>query len=275
MAIKDILVALAPRDEFDPARDYAMAMASTYNAHLTAAAYAIVPEVPDSILFPQFAAGLVQKVRDEAEAAVKAARERFEQAARSVGVPTSFHGFSSFVNAVTTDFAARLRTADIGILTQHKADDPERFGDLFVEGALFRSGRPIIIVPRGYTGRFSTERVLIAWDGSVHATRAVAAAMPLLEGADISVFTVEEASKGQDFRGSALLDHLRRHGLNAGIAQRNETDIPAAIVKEAELSRASLVVMGGYGHSRFREFVFGGATRLMLDKMPVPVLMAH
>jgi nucleotide-binding universal stress UspA family protein len=99
--------------------------------------------------------------------------------------------------------------------------------------------------------------------------------MPLLEGADINVFTVEEASKGRDFGGSALVDHFRRHGLNAGVVQRNESDIPAAIVNEAELSRASLVVMGGYGHSRFREFVFGGATRLMLNKMPVPVLMAH
>ena len=169
----------------------------------------------------------------------------------------------------------RLRTADVGVLTQHKSDDPERFGHLFVEGALFRSGRPVIIVPRGHTGRFSTKRVLIAWDGSIHATRAVAGAMPLLEGAEINVFTVEEASKGREFRGSALVDHLRRHGLAAAIAQRNEPDIPAAIIKEAEVSRASLVVMGGYGHSRFREFVFGGVTRLMLSEMPAPVLMAH
>lgn len=97
----------------------------------------------------------------------------------------------------------------------------------------------------------------------------------MLAGANIEVFTAEEASKGGDLRGGALVDHLRRHGLDAGIAQRNDRDIPAAILKEAELFRASLVVMGGYGHSRFREFVFGGATRLMLSKMAVPVLMAH
>jgi nucleotide-binding universal stress UspA family protein len=143
MAIKDILVALAPRDEIDPARNYAIAMASTYHAHLTAAAYPIVPEVPDSVLFPQFAAGLVQKVQDEAEAAVKSAREGFEQAARSASVPTSFHGFSSSVNAVTTDFAVRLCTADIGILTQHKAGDPERFGD-------FRGRSAVSLGPANY-----------------------------------------------------------------------------------------------------------------------------
>jgi nucleotide-binding universal stress UspA family protein len=274
MTIKDVLVALAPRDEMDPARDYAVSMARAYGAHLTAAAYAIVPATPGS-LYPDFVAGLVKNVQDEAEAAVKAAREKFEQAARDAGVKHSFHGFSSFVHAATDDFAVRLRTADIGVLTQHKADDPERFGDFFAEGALFRSGRPVIIVPRGYNASFSTERVLIAWDASVHATRAVAGAMPLFERANIEVFTGEEASKGRDLRGSALVDYLHRHGLDAALAQRNEPDIPEAIIKEAELFRASLVVMGGYGHSRFREFVFGGATRLMLSKMSVPVLMAH
>lgn len=273
MAIKDILVALAPRDGADPARDYALGMARTHDAHLTAAAYPIVTEVPGSV-FPELAAGLVRQAQQQAEAAVKVARDNMAQAARDSGVACSFHGFSSFIHVATTDFSARLRTADIGILTQHQ-DDLDRHGDAFLEGALFRSGRPIIIVPRGYAGRFSTERVLIAWDGSIHATRAVASAMDLLAGANIQVFTAEEASKGSDFRGTALVEHLRRHGLNAGLAQRNEPDIPQAIIKEAESFRASLVVMGGYGHSRFREFVFGGATRLMLSKMPVPVLMAH
>jgi nucleotide-binding universal stress UspA family protein len=271
--IKDILVALAPRDETDPARDYALAMAVACNAHLTAAAYPVVPEIPGSV-FPEFAAGLVQKAQVEAETAVNSARVRFEQAALTAGVAHSFHGVSSFLHSAVSDFAARMRTADLGILTQH-SDELERYGDMFLEGALFRSGRPTIIVPNGYTGRFSTDRILIAWDGSVHATRAIAGAMPLLENANIEVFTVEEAAKGRDFRGGALVEHLRRHGLNAGLAQRSERDIPEAILREAELFRASLVVMGGYGHSRFREFVFGGATRLMLRKMSVPVLMAH
>jgi len=73
--IKDILVALAPRDETDPARDYALAMAVACNAHLTAAAYPVVPEIPGSV-FPEFAAGLVQKAQVEAETAVNSARVR-------------------------------------------------------------------------------------------------------------------------------------------------------------------------------------------------------
>lgn len=82
-------------------------MASAYGAHLTAAAHAIVPEIVGP-LYSDFVAGLVNNAQDEAEAAVSAARERFEQAARSARVNHSFHGFSSFVHAVTTVFAARL-----------------------------------------------------------------------------------------------------------------------------------------------------------------------
>ena len=120
------------------------------------------------------------------------------------------------------------------------------------------------------------DRVLIAWDGSIHATRAVAAAMPLLvPGATIEVFSIEETAKGTEFRGSALVRHLRRHGLDAVLAERRERDLPEAIVREIETFRANLVVMGGYGHSRIREFVFGGVTRIMLSRMPAPVLMAH
>jgi nucleotide-binding universal stress UspA family protein len=272
MAIKDILVALAPRADLDPARDYALGMASAHRAHVTAAAYPIIPDVPKG-LYPQFVSGLVKQCQDEADAAVKAARATFENAAANAGVSHGFHGFCSSVRAATTDFATRLRTADIAVLTQH-ADEIERVGDLFIEEALLRSGRPIIVVPRGNSAAFSTERVLIAWDGSIHATRAVAGAMSLLERASIKVFTVEEAPKG-DFRGSALVDHLRRHGLDAHLAQRNEADAANTIVGEAESFRATLVVMGGYGHSRLREFVFGGATRAMLRNMPAPVLMAH
>jgi nucleotide-binding universal stress UspA family protein len=80
--------------------------------------------------------------------------------------------------------------------------------------------------------------------------------------------------KGDDFRGNALLTHLRLHDLSAELEVRDDPDVPEAINHAAEVSRASLIIMGGYGHSRFREFIFGGATRHMLRRMQVPVLMA-
>jgi len=160
-------------------------------------------------------------------------------------------------------------------MTQHRVGEAGRFGDVLFEAALFQSGRPIILVPRRYDGRFRLDRVLIAWDGSVHAARAVAAAMPLLAETEIHVFTAKEASKGSNFYGEDLVKHLQRHGLAASLGERSGQDVQETIIREVEGYRASLVVMGGYGHSRFRDFVFGGVTRFMLTRMPVPVLMAH
>ena len=275
MRVKDILIALNARDQNDPARDYAIGIAAHHHAHVTAVAYALVPEAPFSI-HPQFVSGLVQKFRAEAEQAVQAAGKRFEHAARNSKVEHSFEETTCTLLEAASDFMFRLRTADIAVMTQHKRGDPERFGDVLFKSALFHSGRPVLVVPRGYQGHYSVERVLIAWDASVHATRAAAAAIPLLAGsASIRVLTVQEISKGDDFRQSALVQHLRRHDLNVELAQRSDRDVPEAILREVESFRATLLVMGGYRHSRFREFVFGGATRLMLDKMAAPVLFAH
>jgi nucleotide-binding universal stress UspA family protein len=275
MSIKDVLLGLAVQDEIDPAREFALALAAQYRAHVTAVAYGLTPDLPFSI-YPEFVSGVAQQFRAIADQAIEAAHARFEQAARTADVEHTFEKEVCSPQTAAWDFMYRLRTTDIGVITQHKSGELERFGDLFLESALFHSGRPLIVVPRAFRQPFSLDRVLIAWDASIHATRAVAAAAPLLApGATIEVFTVEETSKGTELRGSALVQNLRRHGLDAGLAERRERDIPKAILCEIETFRANLVVMGGYGHSRVRQFVFGGVTRLMLNKMPVPVLMSH
>lgn len=275
MPVKDILVGLATRGQKDPARDFALSMGAEFSAHVTGIAYALEPHVPFSV-FPQFTAELIGRHRSEAKQEADAARAGLVEAATRAGVQHEALTGRGTVQQATLDFALRLRTADIAVLAQHQPDDLERMGDLFAEAALFQSGRPMIIVPRNHTGSFSAARILIAWDGSVHAARAVGAAMPLMSNAsEIVVCTIQEAAKGDNLRGNELVTHLRHHGLNVGFAERNDADIPQAIAREAEAFRAALVVMGGYGHSRFREFMFGGVTRLMLNKTPVPVLMAH
>jgi len=273
--VKDILVGLAPRGQEDPARDFALSMGAQFSAHVTGITYALEPHVPFSI-FPQFTAELIGRHRSEAKKEADGARARFVDAATRAGVRHLAMTGQGTVQQATLDFALRLRTADIAVLTQHQPDDLERVGDLFAEAALFQSGRPMIVVPRNYAAGFSAGRIVIAWDGSIHAARAVAAAMPLMSNAsEIEVCTIQEAAKGDNLRGNELVTHLRHHGLNVGFAQRNDAEVPEAIAREAEAFRAALVVMGGYGHSRFREFMFGGVTRLMLNTTPVPVLMAH
>jgi nucleotide-binding universal stress UspA family protein len=275
MSIKDILVALAARGEEYAAVDFALSMAAAFDAHITGIAYALEPTVPFSIS-PEFTSGLLQQYRDEAHKQADLARSRFIEAASRAGVRVEALAESKTLQQATGDFALRLRTADLAVLAQHQSGDLERVGDLFAEAALFQSGRPMIIVPRKYAGNFSSDRILVAWDGSMHVARAVAAAMPILSKAsDIGVLTIREPNKGYSLRANELVSHLQFHNLNATVIEREDKDIPEAILREVRSFQASLVVMGGYGHSRLREFIFGGVTRLMLSKLPVPVLMAH
>jgi nucleotide-binding universal stress UspA family protein len=275
VSVKDIVVGLALRDPDDKGRDYSLSMGAALDAQVTALAYALEPSVPSGI-YPEFTADLMQRYRAEAKAEAEGARARFLQAAERAGVRHDCQVAHATVQQATADFALRLRTADVAVLAQHRSDDLERVGDLFAEAALFRSGRPMIVVPKDYRHEYSAARVLIAWDASVHATRAVAAALPFLSTAsEIEVLTIREANKGEDLRGAALVKYLQLHDLNAELTVRDDPDIPKAIVRQAEVFRASLTVMGGYGHSRFREFVFGGATRYILRALQNPVLMVH
>jgi nucleotide-binding universal stress UspA family protein len=147
---------------------------------------------------------------------------------------------------------------------------------MFTEAALFYSGRPIILVPRNYTGEFSTNRVLIAWDGSQHAASAVAHAMPLLLLANkVEILVVGDTDKAERTRVTRLITNLQRHGIDVDLIRRDDDDDANAIAQEATAWNASLLVMGGYGHSKAREMFFGGVTRFMMQKAPIPVLMAH
>ena len=178
--------------------------------------------------------------------------------------------------AAISDFTKRVRVSDLTVLTQHHTGEIENVGNLLFETALFYSGRPLIVVPKDQSSDFSINRVLIAWDGSAHAARAVGAAMPLLEKAgEVAVLAVKEDGRSFDLGGRELVKNLCLHKITPNYRERHETDIAATVFKEVEMFRASLVVMGGYGHWRLREFVLGGVTRSMLKNMPTPSLMAH
>jgi nucleotide-binding universal stress UspA family protein len=119
-------------------------------------------------------------------------------------------------------------------------------------------------------------RIAIAWKPEAPASRAVALAMPLLvRASEVIVATVEESVDQRD-EIDRLARYLGRHGLNATIARmRPGPDGPAATLLAAMTGKADLLVMGGYGHSRMREWVFGGFTTHVLAGAPLPVLLAH
>jgi nucleotide-binding universal stress UspA family protein len=120
---------------------------------------------------------------------------------------------------------------------------------------------------------------MVCWDGSRAASRAVADAMPFLKKAkqvEIVIISSKPA-KDSELPGADLGQHLARHGLKVDIKRiiSPDSDVPSTILSHAADSSADMIVMGGYGHSRLREFVLGGATRGLLESMTVPVLMSH
>jgi nucleotide-binding universal stress UspA family protein len=166
------------------------------------------------------------------------------------------------------------------ILGQANPEAPTLLPQLVADVAL-SCGRPTIVSP--YVGKATAlgERVLVAWDGSREAARAVNDALPILERASsVTVLSVNPPQTGDDTRrlaGADIALHLARHGVKAEAARRVVTEISVGdtLLNEIADKGIDLLVMGAYGHSRLRELVLGGATRQILGSMTVPVLISH
>ena len=150
---------------------------------------------------------------------------------------------------------------------------------LIVETALFDSGRPVLIVPYIQRTGLKLDRVMVGWDGSRSAARAVADTIPLLVRAKATevVIVASEPAKSDEMPGADIAHHLARHGAKVEVKSivTAETDVANTILSRAADTSADFLVMGGYGHSRLREFILGGVTRGILSSMTIPTLMSH
>lgn len=274
MPIKNILVALSPRPDTDRGRDFAISMAKALKAHICGRIYGLEPDVAVDA-FGGLPADLLQAYRGTLRKEAQAAIIRFETAAAKAKLDATAHLAMAPLATASSSFAQLGRTYDVSVLTQ-SAEGISHMGDVFAEAALFQSGRPVIVVPREEPAKFATDVVVIAWDGGLHAARAVGASMPILERAKkIEILTVGEKAKDPETYVANLVENLQRHGMDAVHKRRGGDDVAKTILKEATKASASMLIMGAYGHSRLREFVFGGATRYMLQKATLPVLMMH
>ena len=149
----------------------------------------------------------------------------------------------------------------------------------FAEHVLFESGRPVVVVPRNHVTPISCRRVMVAWDHTRSAARALHDALPFLRLADeVLLMAIGGEKRFQiDLDGRTIQSAMSQKGLNArfGQTELGTRSIGQALQQEALSCGADLLVMGGFGHSRLREFILGGATREVLDKPDLPVLMSH
>lgn len=274
--IKDVLVNLSTKSDRDEARDYAISVAREFSAHITGIAFDSGMGIPGSV-FDGGVASVVAAYRAENRKLALSAKDKFDIAAKDAGVMAEVHVVEAGVVDAGAIFGKTARNYDLSIVGQARPDS-EAMEELIVESALFQSGRPVLIVP--YIQRLGIKfgRIMICWDGSRNAARAVADAMPILKRAGaIEIISIQPQKRMSELAGTSIAKHLARHALKVDVKQLVGTDVDVAstILSYASDSSADLIVMGGYGHSRLREFVLGGATRGIIENMTVPTLMAH
>jgi nucleotide-binding universal stress UspA family protein len=168
--------------------------------------------------------------------------------------------------------------ADLLVIGQKNEDWTSGVAKDFEQRALLAVGRPVLVVPYAYERKPIGRRILIAWNASREAARAVGDAMPLLERAEqvqISMFRPD--GRQGDQPGADLAANLKRHGVKATISRHDGADIDVGnlLLSTAFDAQADLIVMGAWSHTRLAELVLGGVTRTILGSMTVPVLMSH
>ncbi|SRR5450830_212130 len=249
-------------------------LAIAHDAHLVGAAMTGISRFiyPDGAVF-------IETVINDLRIAANYDLDQFEQTIKRLGV-------TSYERRLTEDDAAgglslQSRYADLVVLSQSDPDDRTDDGAAdILQYVLLNSARPVLAVP--YAGHFEQlgRRVLIAWDGSQEATRAVSNALPLLKRAEqvtVALFNVSPltGTHGQQ-PGADVALYLARHGVKVEVvSSATEVDIGNALLSQAADINADLLVMGGYGHSRFREILIGGVTRTILQCMTLPILLSH
>ncbi len=281
MSYKTILVHVDDSKHVDKRIEIAANIAAIDKAHLVGVAITGLPGMLyNTALFdpaPPHMAALLGPAQEHAAAALV----KFENLARRF--PVGSIETRLIENETAEDVSLQARYSDLVVLGQYDPEDASSsMGPDFVETVIMHSGVPVLTVP--YASAFSTggDRALIAWNASKEAARAVHDALPLLQRArqvDVAVFDPE--SQPVAYRAvpdKDIVDYLARHHIDAKVTRQKtggDIDIGNALLSLAADLTSDLLVMGCYGHSRFREIVLGGVTRVILKSMTIPVLMTH
>lgn len=277
---KDILVTPAGLAGDAMAVEAGIALGACFEAHVTIAETLYLPVAMSSAWGVQPDEGIMQQLRSEQRAAAErrstAWRERLERESlsceiRMVETPRSDSGH----------LVMHARHADLIVVPRGERSFEFAFVERFFGLLLFDSGRPVLLAPTEFKLVVPVRHVVVAWQAGKEATRALHDALPLLRLAEtVDVLEIAPAGSTEGGEGSARVDiatHLARHGVSVCVVRHHEnaTDVPTALLRHCEESAAGLLVAGGYGHSRLREWMFGGTTRGLLHSARIPVLLSH
>lgn len=275
MSIKDLLVVLDADGKQGPAHAFAQSLAAKAGAHLTAVGVALQYVAPVSFA-GDYPYDLLEEATEQARKSLEAAYDSL-RSSTPAGVGTDMVMIEALAGVASARLGELARHFDVTVVGQ---DEHGGVGDEagLISAVLFGSGRPVFIVPFIHKGPVKIDHAVVAWDGGLAAARALAAATPLLEKCKrVEVVTIAPKDEPvEELPGFNITRHLSRHGVKAELRQLSPADdVGSAILGHATTTGADFLVMGGYGHSRVREFIFGGTTRQILSSMTLPVLMVH
>lgn len=216
------------------------------------------------------------------EAARRAEKQEEVIEARLAGAGISSDVFATVAETGEVDrtVARRARYADVTVVMP-RLPAGEFLRDRVLKGALFESGRPLVLLPAADTVFPAAKRVMVAWDAGLEAAKAVYASLPILEKAeDVHIVIVDPVSARNAHGaepGADVSAYLARHGLKIAVERipSGGKDVTTALLQHATDMQADLLVMGGYGHSRLRQRIFGGTTESVIADAALPVLMVH
>jgi nucleotide-binding universal stress UspA family protein len=272
---RDIIIPLAASADTTAANAYALSMAREFSASITGLAFAFDPIIPVSGPFDAVPANLIEELAAKSEAEARKNADALERQAKEYGLQAITKLVHAGFRESEDHFAEAARSFDLAIVPQNKPDD--KTPPNFAEAALFHSGRPVLVVPYIQKNELSLSRVLVGWDGSRSAARAMSDALPLLTRArNVNVVTIGHGERPERLQ-KDLGEHLANHNVTAqfDILAGEDIDAGNAILSHAADIQANMLVLGGYGHSRLREWVLGGVTRTVLQTMTIPTLLSH
>lgn len=274
--IKGIVIHLTGEDEDRVRIAHAVRVAELFDAHITGLQVHALPELIG--ITDPVDSGYLQTLLAESHTQAQKVTDKLQEQLTATSIPFDLRRLDVYPSIIGSGLAAEARTSDLFVGTRPYG---EGSGPGYVEEAvLFRSARPCLLVPPGSTPPSEYQTIFVAWKNTREAARAVADALPFLQRASrVFVGIVEEQGASEQYGiqpGTDIGHYLSRHGVTAetrviaGWAHAGE-----ALLNEAQNLGAQMIVMGGYGHSRFREWILGGATRHILTHAAVPVLIAH
>ncbi|MBJ6372362.1 universal stress protein [Sedimentitalea arenosa] len=279
MAYKSLLTVLTDPKIADAALRQVIALAEAQDAHADALCLG-VDRTQTGYYYAGANAMILQETLTRANAEAAEILAHANDVLGKSGIRFSAEDGVAQIADLGRHVAHHARFTDLVIMPRPYGEDRGAEVEAVVESALFEGRAPVLVVPDRGEPLKHPKTILVAWNESVEAMAAIRRALPFLKAADlVRIVVIDPPAHGPERSdpGGMLSQLLARHGVNCEIDVLSKTmnRVSDVLNRHATDTEADLMVMGAYGHSRFREAILGGATRNMLEKSAIPVLMAH